>query len=186
MKVAQVVPMMNVGGVERGALDVANYLNDKGVDNIIVSGGGRLLKDSRYKNIRHVSMNVYKKSIVSLLSILKIRLLIKGEKIDIVHARSRVPAWISFFATRSSSAHFITTAHGVYKNRLFSEAMGWGKFVICPSKIVARHMKSLFGVPDEKIVIINRWVDTKAFAYTDYVKRKGSSVVLAVGRISPT
>jgi glycosyltransferase involved in cell wall biosynthesis/ADP-heptose:LPS heptosyltransferase len=186
LKVAQVVPSMNVGGVERGAIDLALHLNKQGVDNFIVSSGGRLLETSTNLGVKHILLNVCKKSLSSLFSIGKMRKIINNENVDIVHARSRVPAWISFFATRSSSAHFITTAHGVYKNKFFSEVMGWGKVVICPSKVVARHLRNNFGVPDEKIIIINRWVDTEAFYFTDYNQRKTSNTVVAVGRISPT
>ncbi len=186
MKVIQVVPMMNLGGVERGALDLALHLNSKDIDNFIVSGGGRLIESSTHKGVKHLQMNVYKKSLLSLLSVKEMRRLINREAIDIVHARSRVPAWISFFATRSTKAHFVTTAHGVYKNKFFSEVMGWGKVVICPSKVVARHLRNNFGVPDEKITIINRWVDTEAFYFTDYNERKANNIVVAIGRISPT
>jgi ADP-heptose:LPS heptosyltransferase/glycosyltransferase involved in cell wall biosynthesis len=186
LKIAQVVPLMNVGGVERGTIDLAVYLNKQGIENIIVSGGGRLLESPSANGLRHATMNVYRKSLFTFFTIAKMRSLLKEEAVNIVHARSRVPAWVSFFASRGSEAHFLTTAHGVYTNKSFSEVMGWGKFVICPSKVVARHLKKKFGVPDEKIVVINRWVDTQAFPYTDYSRRKNSNIILTFGRISPS
>ncbi len=177
---------MNVGGVERGVIDLAVYLQSQGIANSVVSGGGRLVEVLRKHGVPHQELGIYKKSPLALRYIKPLRRLIDRDNIDIVHARSRVPAWISFFASRSSRAHFVTTAHGIYRNRFFSEVMGWGKFVICPSKTVAKHMKTVFGVPEEKIVIISRWVDLETFTFSGYEQRKDKNLIVAVGRISPS
>ena len=186
MKIMQVVPRMDVGGVERGVVDLAKYFQDKEDQIIVVSSGGRLIKELKSLGVRHYKLNVDKKSPFGLLLIKKLRKIIKKENIDIVHARSRVPAWISFFATRGTDADFITTAHGFYSVHLLSSVMGWGKFVICPSKVIARHMQEDFGVGRDKIVVIPRWVDLDKFKFSP--KRdaaKGISIV-SVGRLSPS
>jgi len=184
VKVMQIVPRMNVGGVERGVLDLVKFYKDKGISSVVVSGGGELVGELRAAGAVCYKLKVYSKSPFALLLIPKLRKIIRKENVEIIHARSRVPAWISFFASRMSEAYFITTAHGVYRNRTFSEVMGWGKYVICPSKLVARHMKSNFGTLDEKIVIINRWVDVNKFKFTPYKERRNSNVIVSVGRIS--
>lgn len=184
MKILQIIPFMNVGGIERGVIDIAKFFKKKDITNIVVSGGGRLVKDLEAEKIKHYKLPVYKKSVVSLFIIPALRKIIEKENIEIVHARSRVPAWIGFFATRFSRANFITTAHGVYKNKFFSKVMGWGKYVICPSAVVARHMKNNFDVPEEKIIIIKRWVDLDKFKFINYVKRKKSNTIVSIGRIS--
>lgn len=188
MKIMQIIPRMNVGGVERGVFDLAKFFKPKasGVENIIVSGGGRLIEELNACGIKHYRLKVYRKSLLSLFLIPRLRKIIRDENIDIVHARSRVPGWLAFFATRGTRAHFITTAHGIYKNRFFSEVMGWGKFVICPSGIVAKYMKNNYGVDERKIAVINRWVDLNKFKYSDYSLRASSNVVVAMGRISPS
>jgi ADP-heptose:LPS heptosyltransferase/glycosyltransferase involved in cell wall biosynthesis len=192
MKIMQILPRMNIGGVERGVVDLTKFNKEKeggggqAIENIVVSAGGRLVDELTAKGVIHYKLAVHRKSLFSLLLVPRLRKIIEEEKIDIIHARSRVPAWISFFASRGSRAHFVTTAHGVYKNRFFSEVMGWGKFVICPSKVVARHMKNNFGVSDEKIIIIERWVDLNRFKFSDYQKRKENNVIVSVGRISAT
>ena len=117
MRVMQILPRMRVGGVERGVYDLARFFKDKDVTTIIVSGGGSLAEELEAEGIKHYTLPVYKKSLLGLLLIPKLRKIIEDEKIDIIHARSRVPGWISFFASRSGRAHFITTAHGIYKNR---------------------------------------------------------------------
>ena len=188
MKVMQILPAMDIGGVERGVVDLTRFYKDKDkdVDNIVVSKGGRLVQQLEESGVTHYKLSVHKKSPLSLFLIPKLRKIIKVENIDIVHARSRVPAWIGFFATRGTRANFITTAHGVYKNRFFSEVMAWGKYIICPSRVVARHMKNNFGVPEEKIILVERWVDLDKFQFKDYHTKVQNNVIVSVGRISPT
>ena len=186
MKIMQIVPKMDLGGVERGVLDLAKYFKNKQDKIIVVSGGGRLVKDLEISQAKHYKLNVYRKSPISLFLIRKLRKIIEKENIDIVHARSRVPAWISFFATRNSTIDFITTAHGFYSKHFFSEVMGWGKFVICPSKAVGRHMQERFGVSSDKIVIINRWVDLDKFRFLEYKRRSQDISIICIGRISPS
>lgn len=186
MRVMQILPRMSVGGVERGVYDLAKFFKGKDITTIIVSGGGRLARELEDEGIKHYTLPVYRKSPLGLFLIPKLKKIIEDEKIDIIHARSRVPGWISFFASRSTFAHFITTAHGIYKNRFSSEVMGWGKFVIAPSQVVARHMRDKFGVSEDKICIISRWVDLDKFIFTDYKTRKESNNIVSIGRISPT
>lgn len=187
MKIAQVVPQLNAGGVERGVLDLAEYFrNSSGVSNIVISAGGRLKCELQKMGVPYYKLPVHKKSLISFFLIPKVKKIITKENIDIVHARSRVPAWISFFASRRTRAYFVTTAHGIYKSKLSSEVMGWGKFVICPSKLAARYMKETFGVPEEKIVIIPRWVNLAKFKFVPYEDRMNSNIIISIGRISPS
>jgi ADP-heptose:LPS heptosyltransferase/glycosyltransferase involved in cell wall biosynthesis len=181
LKVVQILPRLNSGGVEKGVIDLVSFL--KGVDHLVISGGGRLVRELEKKRIKHYQLPVYKKSPFSLLLIPEVKKIIKKEKINIIHARSRVPAWISFFASRGR-CFFLTTAHGMYKNRFFSQVMGWGKFVICPSKVVAIHLHKNFNVPEEKIIIIPRWVETEKFEFLPYEKRRQSNIIVSIGRIS--
>ncbi|MCM8823327.1 MAG: glycosyltransferase [Candidatus Omnitrophica bacterium] len=185
MNIMQMVPKMDIGGVERGVLDIAKYFKDRPHKIIVVSGGGRLVKKLEEYKVKHYKLGVYKKSPLSLLLIRKIRRIIEDENIDIVHARSRVPGWIGFFATRNRETDFITTAHGAYSKHIFSEVMAWGKFVICPSQIIARYMQDSFGVPKEKIVLINRWVDLDNFKFSEDKYRDSSATIVSIGRISP-
>jgi len=112
--------------------------------------------------------------------------IIKKEEIDIVHARSRVPAWIAYFACRRTRAIFVTTCHGYYKKHLFSVVMGWGKRVIVLSNVIARHMIEDFSVPHERIKLVPRSVDLEKFKYLDpKTKRKEDFNVGIIGRITP-
>ncbi len=195
MKIMQILPRMNVGGVERGVVDAVSFFKKRNaqnihseadVDNIVVSSGGRLVEGLLQLGVKHYKLPVAQKSPLILWQIPKLRRILQKDKVSVVHARSRMPGWVSFFASRGSCVNFVTTAHGIYKSKFFSEVMGWGKYVICPSKVVARHMKDNFGVPEEKIVVISRWVNLEEFTFKDYSQRKNNIVIAAVGRISPT
>ncbi len=183
MKVIQVLPKMDLGGVERGVLDLAKYFKE---EMVVISGGGRLIAKLKEEGVTCYNLPIHKKSPLTLRLIRKVRKIIQQEKAEIVHARSRVPAWVTFFATRGRDIPFITTAHGAYSKHTFSKVMGWGKFVICPSKVIARHMMKNFGVSEEKIRIISRWVDLSRFTFKDPSQRLASNIIVSIGRISPS
>ncbi|MEM7816941.1 MAG: glycosyltransferase [Candidatus Aenigmatarchaeota archaeon] len=186
MKVVQIIPRLDLGGTERGVIDLVRYFKNSEIVNIVISGGGRLVKELENLGITHYKLGVYKKSPFSLFLIPKLRKIFLKENVNIIHARSRVPAWLAFFSSRRSNISFITTIHGLYKNKFFGEVMAWGKFVICPSDTVARYMIENYKVPLEKIVIVPRWVDPQVFKFIPYRERKNSNVILSIGRISPT
>lgn len=168
MNILQILPSLDVGGVETGTVDLARYLASHGHKAIVVSGGGRLVKQLEMAGVRHYTLPVGKKSIPNIIRMIKeLSSIIRDEAIDIVHARSRVPAIIAFFACKSTRKIFITTAHGYYRKHAFSEVMGWGRFVIVASNIMARHMARDFGVPYERLRLIPRGVDLDRFKFRD-------------------
>ena len=99
MKILQILPEMNVGGVETGTLDFAKYLVREGHESIVVSNGGSLVFELQKSGTRHYKLPVHKKSLWPACKMIGILVkIIREENVDIVHARSRVPAWIAFFA----------------------------------------------------------------------------------------
>jgi lipopolysaccharide heptosyltransferase II len=187
MKILQILPELNVGGVETGTLDLSKYLVRLGHKVVVVSAGGVLVKELEASGAKHYTLAVHKKSIFSIYKLIPVLAeIIRKEEIDIVHARSRVPAWIAFFACRRSRAIFITTCHGYYKKHLFSLVMGWAKRVIVLSNVIARHMIEDFAVPHERIRLVPRSVDLERFKYLDpKSKRKEEFNVGIIGRITP-
>lgn len=188
MNVLQILPELNIGGVERSTVDLARYLIANDHKAVVVSGGGRLVRELDIIGARHYHLPVGKKSIFTMIKMVgKLCDIIKRENIDIVHARSRVPAWIAFFASRITKRLFITTAHGYYKNLFTSSVMGWGRFVIVASHIIAIHMRDDFKVPYSKIRLIPRGVDLNLFKFTDpKEKRKGAGFTIGmISRITP-
>ncbi len=187
MNILQILPELNVGGVERGTVDLAKYLVKSGHKAVVVSNGGTMVEDLVKAGVIHYKLPVHKKSIIHIFMMIpKLVEIIKKEKIDIVHARSRMPAWIAFFACRKTKTVFITTCHGYYKKHLASFSMGWGKQVIVPSNVIARHMIEDFGVPHDRIRLIPRSVEMERFKFVSpEIKRKETFNVGIVGRITP-
>ncbi|MDD5107944.1 MAG: lipopolysaccharide heptosyltransferase II [Candidatus Omnitrophica bacterium] len=187
MKILQILPELSVGGVETGTLDLSKYLVRLGHKSVVVSAGGSLVKELETAGGKHYTLAVNKKSIISIFKLIPVLAeIIKKEEIDIVHARSRVPAWIAYFACRKTKAVFITTCHGYYKKHFFSSVMGWAKRVIVLSNVIARHMIEDFSVPHERIRLVPRSVDLERFKYLDpKAKRKEDFNVAIIGRITP-
>lgn len=187
MNILQILPELNIGGVETGTVDFARYLVEKGHKSVVVSSGGRLVDSLVQGGSRHYELKVHKKNLFSILFAIKPLIkIIEDEQIDIVHARSRVPAWIAYFACLQTKAQFATTCHGYYKSILTSRVMGWGKRVIVPSRIIGHHMIEDFKTNSEVVRCIARSVDLNRF---EGIKRKEHDptklVISIVGRITP-
>ena len=187
MNILQILPELNVGGVETGTVDLAKYLIQHGHKSVVVSAGGPLVGDLEKQGTIHYTLPVNRKNIfVMLKAAYKLVEIIQKERIDVIHARSRVPAWIALWASRQTQAVLITTCHGYYSRHFFSRVMGWGKLVIAISEVIGQHMVQDFGVPSHHVRIIPRSVDTSKFSIPR--KTKGSMdplIVTMIGRITP-
>jgi len=168
MNILQILPELEVGGVERGAVDLARYLAANGHKSVVVSGSGRLVRRLEEAGAKHYKLPVGKKSpLIIFLMIREVRRIIIKEDIQIIHARSRVPAIIGFIAAKLTGRIFITTAHGYYNTALTSRPMSWGRFVIVASHDMAKHMMDDFGTPYDKIRLIPRGVDLDEFKFIE-------------------
>ena len=188
MHILQILPMLEVGGVETGTIDLARELVKRGHKVTVVSGGGKMVKELADIDVRHIKLPVYKKSFFTALKMVgRLERIIKDGRVDIVHARSRVPAIIAFFATRRTDASFITTAHGYYSTHALSRVMAWGRFVIVSSSVIGRHMIEDFAVPRDRIRFIPRGVDLERFKFNpiDETRQKTEYRIGVVGRITP-
>ena len=183
MNVLQLLPALNIGGVEKSTVEITKFLQMNGHKTVVVSGGGKFEREVTACGARHYTLPVGKKNpVTGFYCYKKLKEIIKKEKIDIVHARSRVPALIGYFAARHTGRIFITTAHGQYKKHLISYVMGWGRYVIVASDTMARHMKDTFGVAPRKLVVVPRGVDIGKFSFLARAERSGKP--LRIGMIS--
>ncbi|MFC1668046.1 lipopolysaccharide heptosyltransferase II [Chlamydiota bacterium] len=188
MNVLQIVPELNVGGVETGTLDLASELIKRGHNAFVISHGGELVKELTHVGACHITMPVHKKNLFTILKLsFFVRKIIREKHIDIVHARSRVPAWIAFFAIKNTSAHFITTCHGYYSRHFGSRIMGKGERVIAVSRIIQDHMIEDFAVPVSRIRIIPRGIDIRKFssALEQKIHDKKEFHIGIIGRLTP-
>lgn len=187
MNILQALPQLNVGGVETGTLDLAKYLVAKGHRCVVVSAGGELVAELESYGIKHYKLPLHSKVFpVMVKAARQLADIIRQEDIQIVHARSRVPAWVGFMACRQTRATFITTAHGHYSRHPFSYMMGWGKYTIVPSTVIGKHMMEDFGVPLENIRLIPRSVDLEKYSFQPpKEKAKTQFTVGVIGRVTP-
>lgn len=188
MKILQVLPALELGGVERGTVDLAVALKRRGEGAVVVSSGGALVQELEREKIPHYPLPVHQKSIFILSLVSRLAEIIQRERVDVVHARSRVPAWVAWLACRRTGIPLVTTCHGYYSNHFLSRVMGWGRKVIVPSQVIARHMIEDFGVSPERIVLIPRGVDLTEFPFDPHKYEKPPSHpyrILNVGRLSP-
>ncbi len=187
MNILQILPELNVGGVETGTVDFAKYLMAHGHRSVVVSNGGALVDELNKIGCAHYPMPVHKKNLFTMISCVRQLVeVINKEDIQIVHARSRVPAWVAFFACRQTKAVLVTTCHGYYTSHFFSSPMGWGKRVIAISEVIGRHMVHDFGVPADIVRIIPRSVDLSKFQIKRAEKEPNApKIITMIGRITP-
>ena len=150
------VPEMEMGGVEQGTYDLVEGFVKRGHKVFLLSHGGKMIPSLKEKGVNFFSLPLHKKDPFSFFySLYKSRDIFKMIKPDIVHARSRVPAWVGYYATKPfPSIHFITSFHSFYNRHFPSRIMGRGERVIVVSKSLSEYAVKYFGVKKEKIRVV--------------------------------
>lgn len=164
MKVLQVLPEVNAGGVERGTLEIGRYLVQQGHEAIVVSNGGRMVPALEAAGIRHITMPVHRKGPGALLQIGPFRRLLEAERPDILHIRSRLPGWIAWLAWRKldprARPRLVTTVHGFYSVNFYSAVMTRGERIIAVSESIRDYILARYpGTPPERVRVIPRGID---------------------------
>ncbi|MBU6418065.1 MAG: glycosyltransferase, partial [Xanthomonadaceae bacterium] len=138
LTVVQLLPALENGGAERSTLEVSRALVAAGHRSIVVSAGGRMVERLEREGGEHVTLDIGSKSLRSLARIGPLRRVLSGIDPDIVHARSRVPAWLAWYALRGlhPRPHFVTTVHGLNTPGHWSGVMIRGDRVIAVSQTV--------------------------------------------------
>jgi len=167
--VMQIIPVLGPGGAEQGCIDVAIELKRAGSRAIIISNGGHRVHELKRHGIEHINLPVDSKNPMTIIkNIKKIRALIVQNNVDIVHVRSRAPAWSAYYAVQKTNAKFITTCHAPYnisgklKNR-YNSVMTKGERVIAISHYVANYMMDNYAIDPNKIRLIHRGVELVKF-----------------------
>lgn len=169
LTVIQLLPELNGGGVERGTLEIAKGLVNAGHRSIVISNGGRLVSELERDGSEHIAVPVHKKSLWSLWQVPRLRKIFDEIKPDIIHARSRMPAWLAYLAWKRQSfkqTRFITTVHGLYSVNAYSKIMVKGEAIIAVSETVENYIKTSYpDVEQSKVVRIYRGISPTAFPY---------------------
>lgn len=169
MKVVQILPELNAGGVERGTLEIAAHLVHEGHESIVISNGGRMVEELEKAGSRHIQMPVHRKALASLCEIPRLRKFFSEEKPDIIHLRSRLPAWLAWIAWKSmnrrSRPRLVTTVHGFYSVNAYSAVMTKGEAVIAVSNSVQGYiLKNYPKTTSTKVQVIHRGVNETTYS----------------------
>lgn len=168
--ILQVAPELSAGGVERTVLEVTEAIVQAGGRALLASRGGRLEPEFAALGGELFRMDAKSRNPVNLKANEgKLRRIIREEKVDLVHARSRAPAWSAFAAARAEGIPFVTTYHGAYSGssglkRAYNSVMAKGDLVIANSNWIAEHVRTMHEVEAERIVTIPRGVDLAEFS----------------------
>ena len=203
MKVIQFVPTLESGGVEQGVIEISKALVDAGHESHVVSAGGRLVDQLIHEGTSHHDWKLHKKSILTFRQINPLAKWIKEMNADILHVRSRMPAWIVWKALKkvpeNKKPHLVSTIHGLYSVNFYSAVMSKPKNIITVSNSAKSYLLENYKYTESKnIKLIYRGVDSSEFFpgykpsnnwleewYSQYPETRGTNLLTIAGRISP-
>lgn len=167
--VLQVLPRLVTGGAERGAVDIAVTLAEADGTSLVTSEGGPMEYELKRGGVAHIKLPLASKNpLVMRRNVGRLVSIIKKHDVDIVHARSRAPAWSALAAAKRTGCHFVTTFHGAYGTastikRYYNGVMVKGERVIANSEFIARHIRDIYKIDPGHIRVIRRGVDLDRF-----------------------
>lgn len=164
LRVVQVLPRLESGGVERGVCEVVRYLKDQGHEPTVISEGGKMVELLNSSAVPHVNMQVGSKSLVSLLTISKLRKFFIEHQPHIVHGRSRLPDWLCYLAIKNipkqTRPKFVTSVHGLHSVSRYSSIISKGERIEAVSDTAKAYLLANYPqTPESKIRVIHRGVD---------------------------
>ena len=168
--VLQVLPALATGGAERGCIDVAVALAAAGGKPLVASSGGAMTRELDRAGVDHIKLPLATKTPWGLYrNVGRLARIIETYGVDVVHARSRAPAWSAWLAAQRTGARFMTTFHAPYnfdgqlKHR-YNSVMARGERIIAISDFIRAHILANYPVAPETIRLIHRGIDPAIFA----------------------
>ncbi len=169
--ILQVLPELDHGGVEVGTVQIAEALKQHGIKNFVASAGGRMVHELERIKVPHFTLPLKTKNPFKLYrNSLKLEQIIRENGINIVHARSRAPAWSAYWAAKRAGVKFMTTFHGTYGlgpkgiKKFYNRVMTYGELIIAISNHIKKHILANYKVDESKIRLIHRCVDIEKFS----------------------
>ena len=169
MKIIQLLPELKVGGVERGTIDLSEHIAKLGHDSAVISSGGQLVGLLSDHGAKHFELPIAKKNFKALSQISNLKKIYQDFQPDIVHVRSRFPAWINYFALKNFAGKkpiIISTFHGLYSKPFYSKSMSYADEIIAISKTVQDYILKNYDVNKSKVHLIYRGCDLQEFNQT--------------------
>ena len=168
LNVLQLLPALEVGGVERGTLEIAQALIQKGYGSHVISAGGRMVEQLKQEGSEHLSLKIGKKSPLTFLYYRKIKKYILDNNINVVHVRSRMPAWVTYLALlaipKQKRPLLVSTIHGPYSVNFYSKIMMRSDCLIAISEYIMNYILTNYPDTDKnKITLIHRGVNNQIY-----------------------
>ena len=196
MRIVQVIPELNEGGVERGVVELNREFVKKGIESFVISAGGKLENQINLDGGNHVKFDVCSKNIFTAFRRVKgLKKILKEINPDIIHVRSRVPAWLVYFANKSLNIKVVSTVHGFNSVGFYSSIMQKSDAVICVSNSIKEYIQKHYKTSENKITVIPRGIDLELFnpknideTFIENFKKefnlKDKFIVSSVGRVT--
>jgi len=205
LKVLQVIPKLGYGGAEVGCYDLAHYLSENNCSSYIVTSGGALIKYINRKKVKLIRLPVQSKNpILMLLNTIILTIIILIFNINIVHARSRAPAWSCLIATKITGRKFVTTFHGTYNfnnniKKFYNSVMVRSNLIIAGSNFIFSHINENYSEylnSNKKFLVIFRGINTDYFdpsttlekdednLFKSWELKVGKKIILFPGRLT--
>jgi glycosyltransferase involved in cell wall biosynthesis len=188
INVLQVIPRLGFGGAETGCYDLAHYLAEQNCKSILITSGGELLKYVRKDKVKVIRLPVQSKNpIIIFINFIIIFFILFIYNIDIVHARSRAPAWSCLWACFFSRKKFVTTFHGTYNfsgkfKHFYNSVMVRSKLIIAGSNFIFNHINENYqkylNNPKKKLMVIFRGINLEYFNTKNIPKKKENDLTL--------
>ena len=170
LTIIQIIPEMGIGGAEQGCIDIASEIVKSGARSIVVSNGGSRVPDLLRIKSDHIDLPVHSKNPLTIwCNTRRLKKLIVQHDVDIVHVRSRAPAWSAYWACKAMRTPFVTTVHAAYKGnqnrvkRWYNSVMTRGIRVIAISNFIGDYVREFFEVDPRNLITIPRSVDLEKF-----------------------
>ncbi|HTJ62774.1 MAG TPA: glycosyltransferase family 4 protein [Alphaproteobacteria bacterium] len=169
LTVLQVLPRLVVGGAERGTVDMAAAIQAAGGIAIVASQGGPMVHELERAKAKHIKLPLASKNpLVIWRNARRLARVIRKHNVDIIHARSRAPAWSALWAARKTGIRFVTTYHDTYAaesgwKKRYNSVMARGERVIAISHFVADHVRAQYGIGDDVLRVIPRGIEPTRF-----------------------
>ena len=185
IKVLQVIPKLGYGGAETGCYDLAHFLSEKNCKSYIVTSGGPLLKFVRKNKVKVIRLPVQSKNpILILINTLLLSLIILFLKVNIVHARSRAPAWSCLFSSFITGRKFVTTFHGTYNfsnkiKKFYNSVMVRSDLTIAGSNFIFDHIHKNYNdliQKGKRVLVIFRGINTEYYSNATVTNEKISKL----------
>ncbi len=187
MKILQVIPKLGFGGAETGCYDLAHFLPENNCKSYIITSGGPLLKYVKKNKVKLFRLPVHSKNpILMIFNFIIIVLIILFFNINIVHARSRAPAWTCLWASKITGRKFVTTFHGTYNfnnsiKKFYNSVMVRSHLIIAGSNFIFSHINEKYekylNNKKRKLLVIFRGINTEYFSQKNISKKKMDNLI---------